>query len=310
MDRVNQFFLQNALKGNLIATTLPKELKPTTTKETTTTRETKVEVKKGKGAEEKDLSKMLSQVDLTEDFVTTTPDKVLKKFFTQGDNIFYQSQHIGGGTLIKQLLKGEEKKEKDGVRAEGYKFKFSSKGGRILLSQSTVKWLKQEPEKMQNFYKLLEDNLVQAEDIDPKIAKQILKNVQNQLNAIISQLGFTNPQKILSVLGTLSQLISSLINFDLKKKLQKDREKDMKALKGEDYKGLEGQSKFGEMKTLGQKLAWFQSLEGMVQTELEQIELDPQGRPRREFLRKALSIIREVKLKLLMQSYKELEIVE
>jgi len=82
-------------------------------------------------------------------------------------------------------------------------------------------------------------------------------------------------------------------------------------MKGCQYDEMEGQEgeggKYGDMKKLGQKLSWFQNLEEMVQGELDQLMYDPRAGDRRKFLRKALTIVGDIKLKLLAQSAKELE---
>jgi len=118
-------------------------------------------------------------------------------------------------------------------------------------------------------------------------------------------------QQIMNCLSVLSDLLSSFVNFDTKNKLKKLREKTKKAMKGCQYDEMEGQEgeggKYGDMKKLGQKLSWFQNLEEMVQGELDQLMYDPRAGDRRKFLRKALTIVGDIKLKLLAQSAKELE---
>ncbi|MEQ8170887.1 MAG: hypothetical protein ABRQ38_18505, partial [Candidatus Eremiobacterota bacterium] len=101
---------------------------------------------------------------------------------------------------------------------------------------------------------------------------------------------------------------------DTKNKMKKMKDKDKAAMKGTQYDEMEGEEgeggKYGDMKKLGQKLAWFQNLEGMVQTELEQLTYDPRAGDRRKFLRKALTIVADIKLKLLAQSAKDLETMQ
>jgi len=166
---------------------------------------------------------------------------------------------------------------------------------------------------MQDFNKMLQGQFIQTQDLDPRTARQILDGVTRQLNDIAKQLGTPDSQQIMNALNVLSNLLSSFIKFDAKKKLQKTKNKKNKgSMKGKQYKELEDEeeSAYGNMERLGQKISWFQNLEGMVDTELEQLEYDPKGGPRRDFLRKALTIVKDIKVKLLSQSVKEFQTVE
>ncbi|HPZ06861.1 MAG TPA: hypothetical protein PL110_01990 [Candidatus Eremiobacteraeota bacterium] len=311
MDRVNKFFLQNAMKGNVISSTISaKDLKGGKTEEKTDSRfSTRMPVKGKDGAKKDvDLQDLQSKHDLQKDNVEQTPDRAIKKFFGKADELYETAKKADPN--VNKNEKASQQKDKN-IRAGGYRFKFSTKGGKLLLSQGTVKWLRNEPGKMQDFHKMLQGQFIQTQDVDIRTARQILDGVTRQLNDIASQLSMPDSQQIMNCLSVLSDLLSSFVNFDTKNKLKKLREKTKKAMKGCQYDEMEGQEgeggKYGDMKKLGQKLSWFQNLEEMVQGELDQLMYDPRAGDRRKFLRKALTIVGDIKLKLLAQSAKELE---
>ena len=316
MDKVNQFFLQNAMKGSVLSTTISaKDLKggKTDAKEDArfSTRGP-MKGKEGEGAKkDANLQDLQSKYNLQKDSLEQTPEKAIKKFFGKADELYETAQK--SDPSVTKGGKTSEKKDKD-VRAGGYRFKFSTKGGKLLLSKGTMKWLRNEPGKMQDFHKMLQGQFVQTQEVDIRTARQILDGVTRQLNDIASQLSLPDSQQIMNCLSVLSDLISSFVNFDTKNKMKKMKDKAKAGMKGSEYDEMEGEEgeggKYGDMKKLGQKLAWFQNLEGMVQTELEQLTYDPRAGDRRKFLRKALSIVGDIKLKLLTQSAKELETMQ
>ena len=317
MDRVNKFFLQNAMKGNVLSSTISaKDLKGGK-KEDKKADDTRFSTKaskggkgaaKAKGGKDVDFKQLQSKLNLQQDKVEQTPQRAIKKFFGKADELYEAAQKAAPG-----MTKGKatDKAKNKNVRAGGYRFKFSTKGGKLLLSRSTMKWLRNEPSKMQKFHKMLEGQFVQTQEVDIRTARQILDGVTRQLNDIAAQLSMPDSQQIMNCLSLLSDILSAFVNFDTKKKLMK-KKSSKNAMKGEDYDEMEEEEegKKGKGQTAGEKIAWFQDLQGMVQTELEQLTYDPRAGERRKFLRKALTIIGDIKLKLLSQTAKQLEIVE
>lgn len=318
MDRVNTFFLQNAMKGNVLSSTInTKDLAPKKDDKTDSRFSTRAPAKGKEGGggpavKDGDLKQLQSKYNLQQDRLEQTPEKAIKKFFGKADELYETAQKAAPGLMKGQ--KTDEKKDKN-IRAGGYRFKFSTKGGKLLLSKGTMKWLRNEPGKMQDFHKMLQGQFIQTQDVDIRTARQILDGVTRQLNDISKQLSMPDSQQIMNCLSTLSDLISGFVNFDTKKKLMQLKKNAKSAMKGSEYEEMENQEegeggKYGNMNKAGQKLAWFQNLEEMVQTELEQLTYDPRAGDRRKFLRKALTIIGDIKLKLLSQSTKDLEVVE
>jgi len=315
MDRVNKFFLQNAMKGNVLSTTVSaKDLKGEK-KDKKADARFSTSIAKGKaggkpaGGKEVDFKDLQSKFNLQQDKVDQTPERAIKKFFGKADELYEAAQKAAPG-----MTKGKEtdKTKNKNIRAGGYRFKFSTKGGKLLLSRATMKWLRNEPTKMQSFHKMLEGQFVQTQDVDIRTARQILDGVARQLNEIAAQLAMPDSQQIMNCLSILSDILSAFVNFDTKKKLMKEKKSTKNGMKGSEYDEMEEkeESKHGQMQTPGEKIAWFQDLQEMVQTELEQLTYDPRAGERRKFLRKALTIIGDIKLKLLSQTSKELEIVE